>query len=194
MRRAWLFAVMLLDACALLSKGEVSSRRFFSLESPVASEQSRLVDGGVELRLGRVTAGACSSELMMVRRSTFEVVFDEERRWTEPPEVFLRRALSRALFDGGAVHSVVRGKAPVLEVELLQFEEVLTPVHVGRVGVSFTLSDERVVTAQRTFTVERPVQGNGDDAVANAIKEALEAVVERLVVETRGALGVSGPG
>lgn len=188
MKRQWVLAVLLLDGCALLSKGEVSSRRFFSLELPSTASQVA-VDGGVELRLGRITAGACSSELMMVRRSMFEVVFDEERRWTEPPEVFLRRSLSRALFDDGALHSVVRGKAPVLEVELLQFEEVLTPAHVGRVGVAFTLSDERVVTAQRTFTIERPVQGSGDDAVANAIKEALEAVVERVARETLAALG-----
>lgn len=191
MRRAWVLGALLLDGCALLSKGEVSSRRFFSLELPATASQSAPVDGGIELRLGRITAGACSSELIMVRRSTFEVVFDEERRWTEPPEVFLRRSLGRALFDGSALRSVVRGKAPVLEVELLQFEEVLTPTHVGRVGVSFTLSDERVVTAQRSFTIERPVQGTGDDAVANAIREALEAVVERIASETRAALGVS---
>jgi cholesterol transport system auxiliary component len=190
MRRLWL--TVALSSCALLSKGEVGERRFYSPESTTPSARAAVAPANVELRLGRVTAGACGSERMMFRQSPFEVGFSDERRWTEKPEVYLRRALSRVLFEEQGLRSVVRGPAPVLDVELLEFEEVLAPAHVGRVKVSWALSDERVVSAQQTLTFERPVAASKSDgegeAVAQALSGALADAVDALAATVRTAL------
>lgn len=185
MNRALMVMMMGFSGCALLSKGELGMRRFYTLDqvAPVARAKGEAL--GAELRLGRVTAGACGSELMMVRQSPFEVRFDDERRWTERPEVSLRGALSRVLFEELGLRSLVGGAGPVLEVQLLEFEEVLGPSHVGRVTVTWSLSDERVVSAQRTLRVERPIATSAveGDAVAAAIGAAMREAVETMARE-----------
>lgn len=185
--------VTLSSGCALLSKGEPGTRRFYALDSAVEVERSKGDAPNAELRLGRVTAGACGSESMMVRQSSFEVVFDGERRWTERPEVSLRRALSRVLFEEVGLRSVVRG-GPVLEVELLEFEEVRGPQPVGRVTVSWSLSDDRVVSRQQTVRVERPIvkSEHDGDGVAAAIGAAMGGVVETIARQVRAELVTPG--
>lgn len=185
MNRALVMMMVGFSGCALLSKGELGTRRFYTLDQAAPLARTKGEAPNAELRLGRVTAGACGSELMMVRQSPFEVRFDEERRWTERPEVSLRRALSRVLFEELGLRSVVRGGGAVLEVELLEFEEVLAPSHVGRVTVTWSLSDERVVSAQRTLRVERPIATSAveGDAVAEAIGAAMREAVETMARE-----------
>lgn len=182
--------LMAFSGCALLSKGEVGTRRFYTLDqhAPVARAKGEAL--GAELRLGRVTAGACGSELMMVRQSPFEVSFDEERRWTQRPEVSLRRTLSRVLFEELGLRSVLGGAGPVLDVELLEFEEVRAPAHVGRVTIAWTLGDERVVWAQRTLSVERPISRADaeGEAIAQAISGALQEAVETIGPQVRTEL------
>jgi hypothetical protein len=172
--------VFLLSGCALLTKAEMGTRRFFSpeLRAP-ASSPAR--PSPVELRLGRVTAAACGSELMMYRQSQFEVGFHDDMRWTEKPEVYLRRGLSQELFEGQGLRSVVRGAAPLLEVELLEFEEVRAPAHVGRVKVAWSLGDERVVWSQQTLSFERPIAPSSADAEGEAITLALSGALQEAV-------------
>lgn len=174
----------LLSGCALLSKAEMGTRRFFSpeLAAPAASSGPAT---GPELRLGRVSAAACGSELMMYRTSQFEVGFHDELRWTEKPEVYLRRALGGVLFEGQGFKSVLRGAAPVLEVELLEFEEVRAPTHVSRVKVAWSLGDERLVWAQQTLSFERPIAPASDGAEGEAIARAISAALQE-AVETIG--------
>lgn len=190
MKQALLAAVMAFGGCALLSKGELGTRRFYSLDAVAVVDRAKGDAPSAELRLGRVTAGACGSELMMVRQSPFEVVFDDERRWTERPEVSLRRALSQALFEDLGLRSVVRGGGPVLDVELLEFEEVRGPPHVGRVTLSWSLSDDRVVSRQQTLRVERAIAGGGleGEAVAAAIGGALREAVDSTARQVRAEL------
>lgn len=190
MRGLWLS--LALSSCALLSKGEVAERRFYDPEPSPRAAVAPAAASPVELRLGRVTAGACGSERMMIRKSPFEVGFSEERRWTERPDVYLQRALSRVLFEEQGLRRVVRGAGPVLDVELLEFEEVQGPAHVGRVRLRWALSDERVGLAQQTLTFERPVaasapQGEGE-AVAQALGGALSDAVDALAAAVRTAL------
>jgi len=183
MKPLLLSLTLLLGGCALLTKADMGSRRFFSPQLP-APVSHLAPPSRVELRLGRVTAAACGSELMMYRQSQFEVGFHDDWRWTEKPEVYLRRALSQELFEGQGLQSVVRGAAPVLEVELLEFEEVRAPAHVGRVKVAWSLGDERVVWAQQTSGFERPIAPSSADAegeaVTRAISGALQAAVEAI--------------
>ncbi len=183
MKPLLLSLTFLLSGCALLSKGELGTRRFYSpdLVAPAVSPSPL---SNLELRLGRVSAAACGSEALMYRRSQFEVGFHDELRWTEKPEVYLRRALSQVLFEGSGIQSVMRGAAPVLEVELLEFEEVRAPSHVSRVKVAWSLGDERVVWAQQTVRFERPITtASGDaegEAIVSALSGSLQAAVEAI--------------
>ncbi len=183
MKALLLSVTFLFSGCALLSKGELGTRRFFSPEL-VATTARPAPLSNLELRLGRVSAAACGSEAVMYRRSQFEVGFHDELRWTEKPEVYLRRALSQELFEGSGIQSVLRGAAPVLEVELLEFEEVRAPSHVSRVKVAWSLGDERVVWAQQTVRFERaiaPSSGEADgEAIVLAMSGALQAAVEAI--------------
>lgn len=185
MKPLLLSLTFLLSGCALLSKAEMGTRRFFSpqLLAPATRPTSA---SRVELRLGRVTAAACGSELMMYRQSQFEVGFHDELRWTEKPEVYLRRALSQVLFESEGMQSVLRGAAPLLEVELLEFEEVRAPSHVGRVQVAWSLGDERVVWAQQTLRFERPIVASSADAEGEAITQAISGALQE-AVEAIGA-------
>jgi ABC-type uncharacterized transport system auxiliary subunit len=196
MRRLWF--VLAFSSCALLSKGEVGERHFYSPESTTPTAQAAVAPVNVELRLGRVTAGACGSERMMFRQSPFEVGFSDDRRWTEKPEVYLQRALGRVLFEQQGLRRVMRGPAPVLDVELLEFEEVLAPAHVGRVSLSWSLSDERVVSAQQTLTFERPIAASAPnaqgEAVAQAISGALSDAVDALATTVRTSLAAKTAG
>lgn len=182
MKPLLLSLTILLSGCALLAKAEMGTRRFFSPELAAPRPAPR---AQAELRLGRVTAGACGSELMMYRQSQFEVGFHDDRRWTERPEVYLRRALGRVLFEGEGFQSVAHGAAPLLEVELLEFEEVKGPAHVSRVKLAWSLSDERVAWAQQTLSVERPIAPSSADAEGEAVTLAISGALQE-AVETIG--------
>src|SRR5688572_26651074 len=92
----------LLSGCALLGKSEAFVPRYFSPDTsshgkPKAASAAR-ADGAL-LKLGRITAASYLGERIVFRDSNYELNFYEERRWTERPEDYLRRALSRALFE-----------------------------------------------------------------------------------------------
>lgn len=189
-----------LDACALLSKGEVPTRRYFSPDFPVV-HPAAVMTSSSELRLGRVTAGAFIAERIMFRQSAHEVGLYDDRIWTEKPESYLRRGLTQVLFEERGLRSVMRGAGPTLDVELITFEEVISPEHVGRVKVAFSLSDERIVSLQQTLSIERPVAASTAEneayAVAQAMGEALRDAIDevsRLVVAdlAKGAPAIAG--
>ena len=172
------------EGCALLSKGDVPVRRYFSPDLPPAIPAVVIAHTNSELRLGRVTAGANISERIMFRESEHEVGFYDDRLWTEKPELYLKRWLTRVLFEEQGLRSVMRGVGPTLDIELLSFEEVKAPVHLARVKVAFSLSDERIASLQQSLTFERPIaestqQAEGS-AVANAIGEALRDAVNEV--------------
>lgn len=175
-----------LNGCALLSKGEVPIRRYFSPDLPAPSERAPSERRTVELRLGRVTAGAYIAERIMFRESDHEVGFYDDRIWTEKPEAYLRRGLTRVLFEEQGLRSVVRGAGPTLDVELISFEEVKLPQHVGRVKLAFSLSDERTVSLQQTLTVERPIATGAHDSEASAVAHALGEALRDAVYEVSG--------
>lgn len=186
-----------LSGCALLSKGEVPMRRYFSPDLVVDGPARSAPQSSLELRLGRVTAGDSLDERMMLRTSAQEVSFYDDRLWTEKPETYLRRGLSRVLFEEGGLRSIVRGAGPTLDVELISFEEVKSEAHVGRVKVAFTLSDERVVSLQQTVGVDRPVVVANSEAeaaaVARAMGEALREVVDEITQRVMVELARAAP-
>ncbi len=175
-----------LVGCALTSKSETITPRYFSPERSGAIEKPLSPPQGIaaELRIGHVSAASYLDERMVFRDSAFELGYYQEKRWTEAPEEYLRRRLERALFEERGLRHVVGGTAPTLEVELLAFEEIRKPKRITRVQVSVRLQDSRLVRWEETFTVDQPVdeakKGDIADAMVEALGLALVTVVNRI--------------
>ncbi|HEX2678768.1 MAG TPA: ABC-type transport auxiliary lipoprotein family protein [Polyangiales bacterium] len=188
------------SGCALLSKSDPLTPRYFSAEDTsggaVEAQPSQRSAGNqgdpLRLRLGRIDAGSGLRERIVYRTSPDEVGFYEDRRWTERPEDYLRHALSRALFERHGFSRAVSGAAPTLQAELLAFEEVRGDHPGARVTLVFTLDDEHDTLLEQTLTIERPLAPNaGSDrgaAVANAMTAALHEAVETIAQRVTVAL------
>jgi ABC-type uncharacterized transport system auxiliary subunit len=175
----------LLGACALLTKAEPRVPRYFTPETGVAHALRETPAGSTaikRLRLGTVRGGSQLRERIMFRSSAHELGYYENWRWTERPEVYLRRALMRVLFEERGLFHVVSGFAPALDVELLAFEFVRAPQAGVRVQVSLTVDNDRVGKLSQTITVEQGIaKTNGDDADAGV--GAMAAALEKCVAQ-----------
>ncbi|HEY3593834.1 MAG TPA: ABC-type transport auxiliary lipoprotein family protein, partial [Polyangiaceae bacterium] len=97
MKRVLPIVALLLGGCALTSKSDPLMPRYFDpdLSSlPTAAADTDGNPNAPSLRLGRVTAGEHLRERIVYRQANRELGFYEERRWTENPDVYLRRALA----------------------------------------------------------------------------------------------------
>jgi len=171
-----------LSGCALLGKNDPHVPRYFTPEyegdAPTAPVRSDL-----QLRLGRVEGWSHVREQLATRNSAREFFYREDRRWTERPEIYLRRALSRALFEERGVVESLSGRGVTVDVELIAFEEIEQP-HKARMQALLVLRDDRIGLLTETVTVERPVgKSNEADqarAVVDALSQALQAGVTRI--------------
>ncbi len=175
-----------LIGCALTSKSETITPRYFSPERSGAIEKPVSPPEGLtaELRIGHISAASYIDERMLFRDSAFELGYYQEKRWTEAPEEYLRRRLERTLFEERGLRHVVGGTAPTLEVELTAFEEIRKPKRIARVQVSVRLQDSRLVRWQETVTVDQPVDEKKaaglPDPMVEAVGLALVTVVNRI--------------
>lgn len=177
--------------CALTNKAVPTIPRYFTPELPPVQPKAEAPRAGVELRLGRVTAGSHIREKIVYRSSDYEVGFYDDLLWTEKPDAYLRRALSQVLFEQERLRSVVAGGAPVLDVELVAFEELRAPRHAALVRLTFVIRDDRLVRLEQTLAVERPIAAASKDkepaAIAAALGEAMSSAVaqvsERVIAE-----------
>jgi ABC-type uncharacterized transport system auxiliary subunit len=148
-----------------------------------------------ELKLGRVTSASYLGERLVFRDSAYELGFYEDRRWTEKPEAYFRRALSRALYERGEFRRVVSGAGPTLDCELVEFAELRSPAHVARARANFVLYDSRSVRTEATVTVELPITAGEDARAAEsvaALSRALTSAVDQIVRRVSANLD-SGP-
>src|SRR6185503_11724326 len=95
------------------------------------------------LRLGQVEAASHIDERFAYRLEPSELSYYEERRWTEAPERYLRRALERELFQRRAIRRIVSGPGTTLDVELTALEELRSAPARVRLALSFSLHDDR---------------------------------------------------
>jgi len=189
MRTTLLLAVgaVALSGCALLGKNDPHVPRYFTPEydgdAPAATVRSDL-----QLRLGRVEGWSHVRERLATRNSARELFYYDDWRWTERPEIYLRRALSRALFEERGVVESLSGRAA--------FEEIEQP-HKARMQALLVLSDERLGLLEETITVEQPVaKMEGADptrAVVDAFSQALHAGVTRIADRVVGKLSEQAP-
>lgn len=190
-----LFATVGLAGCALLGKNDPIVPRYFTPECD-GDAAAAPVRSGLRLRLGRVEGWSHLRERMVTRNSAREVFFSENRRWTERPEVYLRRALARTLFEERGVLDALSGRAVTLEVELISFEEIEEPQR-ARMRARLVLRADRTGLLEETITVEEPVaKSEGADparAVVDALSQALCAGVARIADRVVAKLAEQAP-
>jgi len=199
----WLVALALCacPACALTSKAEPLTPRYFSPEQEGAPPAPAPASVPVELRLGEVAAAAHLEERIAYRPSESELGYYDSWRWTEPPQAYLRRALARELFERRGLVRVVSGNAPTLNVELTSFEELRESPARARVELSIVLRGERSALLERTLRKELPLPADASDeplrltrtlsrALDGAVSEVADLVSARLAEPGRSASGV----
>jgi cholesterol transport system auxiliary component len=184
-----------LSGCALLGKNDPLVPRYFTPEFEGDAPRA-LVRSDLQLRLGRVEGWSHVRERMAARNSARELFYYEDRRWTERPEIYLRRALSRTLFEERGVVASLSGRAVTLDVELIAFEEIEQP-HKARMQALLVLRDDRIGLLEETITVEQPVakteQADQARAVVDALSQALQAGVIRIADRVVAKLSERAP-
>jgi cholesterol transport system auxiliary component len=193
-KRAVLCAALCLCGCALLGKNAPQVPRYFMADydgdAPAAP-----VHTGLQLRLGRVEGWAHLRERLAGRHSARELYFYEDRRWSELPETFLRRALERSLFEERGLVQAQSAGGLTLDVELMAFEEIDQP-HEARLQALLVLHDGSTSLLRETITAEQPIAGGADPAQAavDALTLALKDAVRHLSDDVVAALKVRAQG
>jgi ABC-type uncharacterized transport system auxiliary subunit len=176
-------ALLALAGCALTSKAPPLDVHYYTPDiTPIA--QAYAIPSETKIRLGRVSAGSHLRARIAYRVSPTEIEFYETRRWTESPDAYARRALVQVLADRGVL--VTGGKALELDVEVVTFEEVRSPRSLARVGLRYTLIDNRVVIREGTVETERAAGATFDSFVV-AIGKALEDASVQIASESLAA-------
>ncbi len=170
--------LLLMTGCALLGKSEPLAPHYYTPES--VTPPSTAAKEGTPLRLGLIRAGSDIRQNLVLRVGEHELAYDDEQRWTEPPENYLRRALSRVLFEDRGMQRVISGAATTLEVELIAFEEVVGPPRKVRVSAIVIVHDELTVKLQKTITVEKPIADAHTETAVAAMGEALLDLVSQI--------------
>ena len=179
--------------CALTSKGDALSIRYFDPEtaSPRLTGASTGAQAqGKAVELGRVTSGANLRDRIAYRDAAFEMGFYDDKRWTERPEVYVRRELARTLFEERGMRRALAGQAPVLEVEVVSFEELRGASPSARIQLRILVHDDRDALLEKTITVDRPVVpgAKGFDGLVQAMAQALDAATEQVANEVAAVI------
>jgi cholesterol transport system auxiliary component len=173
-----------LSGCALTSKATAIEPRYFSPDLAAPAPRAAPPETApLELRLGMIEAASHLEERMAYRVNASELGYRDDRRWSERPEEYVRRALEGELFERLHVRRVLSGAATTLDVELTAFEEVRDPAPHVRVALIFRLHDDRQVSLERSLVVERPLVEDGDVDHAQRVASALGAALAQAVAE-----------
>ena len=190
---AALFGVVITSSgCALTSKGDALAIRYYTPENAKptltsSTASTALPANAPQIELGRINSGINLREKIAFRDSTFEQGYYDDKRWTERPEVYVRRELERTLFEEHGFRRSLANQAPALEVEVVSFEEVLGPngTHNARIQLKIVIHDDRDSLLEKTITAERPVDKNasGFAGVVQAMAQALDAAAEETAAD-----------
>ncbi|HET9932871.1 MAG TPA: ABC-type transport auxiliary lipoprotein family protein [Polyangiaceae bacterium] len=205
--RAFLGATLCMlvgSGCALTSKATPMSPRYFSPEQvpdsrAPSSPRSASKAAAPALQLGQVASASHLDERIAYRVGATELGFYDDRRWTELPEAYLRRALERELFEDRGLERMITGGGPTLDVELIAFEELRGAPTRARVTLHFSLHDERRSFLERSVDIEREVTiaSGADPAVrlaetlSTTLRDAVRAVAEQVTAELPTATRVA---
>jgi cholesterol transport system auxiliary component len=188
---AVLAATTLASGCALTSRGENIRWQYFTPEHVRPGTEVTNVGAGPDLCIGRISSGAGLTRRIAHTNGGVEVGYYEDRRWTDEPENYVRRALERTLFQEHNLRCDRDTSAARLDVEVLRFEELRSPAgHAARVAVRVVLRtpEERAILDE-TIQVVDPVEGASFDAVVVATGRALDGASAEIARRTSAALG-----
>jgi cholesterol transport system auxiliary component len=190
---AWLALVV--AGCALVSRSPPLELRYFSPEAAVPAAPAAPAGAArPRLRLGRVEPDANLRYAIVHRDSPVELSPYETLRWTDTPDVYVRRALSRALFEARPLEQAVGGEAPTLEVDVVAFEEVRRGASsAGRVELRYELRDARRVVARGTVAAELPAPDGAIEHVVPAIGAAMDRATDELATRIAACLLAAAP-
>ncbi len=174
-------AVLALSGCALTSKADPMEVRTFSPEMPRPASMPRPAAASSPgapdrpgVQVGVVSAASHLRKKIVYRASSVEVGEYDDLRWAELPETYVRRGVERALFGDAGLPETFTIETPVLDLEVLAFEEVRDgPRRAARVTVSWELHDEAHALATRTVTIEERAKTAAPQDVARAMGVAL---------------------
>ena len=176
--------------CALMSRGKSLDVRWYTAEQPRESLGVAEIQGGCPLRLGHLTSGTDLGTRIAFGDGVYQVGYYEDLRWTEHPGQYVQRALERALFESGIFWSAMTGPAPTLDVELLDFKEIKSPmVHAARVAVRVFVVSDAEQHFERTVVVSQPVAGDRFDDFVAAMARALQETANEVASVTSAAAG-----
>jgi cholesterol transport system auxiliary component len=168
--------VLCLAGCALTDRGASIEWSYFTPVPPAGGPATAPAETrGPPLVLGRVTAAANLGRKIVYRVSDVRSGEYEEKRWTERPGDYVSHALLRALFQDEGLSQELTGAAPLLDVEVVAFEELRTPSgKAGHVALRYALHDGERVLLRGTVEKERPAASSDTEDVVRAIGGALE--------------------
>ena len=182
------FALTLVSGCALTGKSKPLEVTYYTPEHVRSGVESRQPSPGTALRLGRVASGTDLGQRIVSRDGAHKVGYDDGRRWTERPQVYVQHALSSTLFEESGFRRALGGDAPTLDVEVLNFEELTTPAHhAARIVLRLILSTDRVLF-EDTVAVSEPVAGDRFDDVVAAMARALDTISDKVARRVGSAL------
>lgn len=143
---------------------------------------------GTPIRLGSVRGAPFLRERIVWRASEVEYGLYEQRRWIELPSRYVRRALAATLQTTPGLRLGEEPTAARLDVEILAFDEVLSPVHEAHVALTATLRDGGQKRLERTFATRVPIASGDGAATAESMGRALDEVVTKVAAATATAL------
>jgi len=195
MMRSFLYATLLAAlgaGCALTSKGVPLDARYFTPEAtaepPSATATSTSAEPSVPadaaplaLRLGTVEPASYVDQRIAYRIPGSELGYYDDRRWTESPDEYLRRALERELFERRGMRRIISGPAPVLDLELTAFDELKGNSPRVRLALHYTLHDDREALLEKDLVVELPLPPDAGADHAARIAETLGHALARAV-------------
>jgi cholesterol transport system auxiliary component len=192
--------IVTLSSCSIVPpRTNPPEVRTFSAEMPAPPTQGSRAraETALKVRLGRVTAAENLRTRIVHRDSPLELGEYQTLRWSEEPEEFVKRSLSRALFQERGLEQGLLGNLPTVDVEVLAFEEVRKGAsRAGRVELHYSLHDDHVVMSSGDLVVEHDAASADIGAVVAAISSALsdataqvaDAIVNRLQKPSDGTV------
>lgn len=175
--------------CALTNKAEPLTLRYFAPPyRELTTAEPASTTAPLLVRVNRVEVAEHLTETIAYRRSESEVAYYDTLRWTEPPDVYLDRAIDDALFSGTEMRRGITDPAYTVNVELQAFEELKYGQPRARVAVYVAIADQQVVVRERRLVVDVPVTANKEGpevALVAAFGHALNEVANAVRLELR---------
>ena len=186
------------SGCALTQKADVVSIHYFAPDDTSPEAAPARAESHKEMRLGRIRAADHLKSEIVFRETPVKFGTYDFDRWTERPDEYVRRAVSRALFEERGITQAVSGISPTLDLELTSFEEVRNGNdRKAKVTLSYALRDDKVVIASSSVTVERPagkvMHGRDIDSLVEAMGAALHEASEQVATAVASKLTEAAP-